>query len=106
MVDICNNKGVLNAKEKAMDKFTTHQFAEETNAADTYEMQEQHRLVKQAKAAGREAGLSSYRTGAWFNDNPHVEGTELFNAWAEAFKQGKFESDQDHDDSYLDYMGE
>ena len=89
-----------------MDKFTTHQFAEATNAANTYEMQEQYRLVKQAKAAGREAGLSSYRTNACLNDNPHAEGTETFNAWAESFKQAKFESDQDHDDSYIDYMGE
>ncbi len=89
-----------------MDKFTTHQFAEETNAANTYEMQEQHRLAEDAKAAGHQAGLSSYRTGAWLHDNPYAEGTEAFSAWAEAFKQGKFESDQDHDDSYLDYMGE
>ena len=89
-----------------MDKFTTHQFAEETNASNTYEMQEQYRLVKQGKAAGREAGLSSYRTNACLNDNPHAEGTETFNAWAESFKQAKFESDQDHDDSYIDYMGE
>ena len=79
-----------------MNKFTTNQFAEDTTAADIYEMREEHRLAEDAKVAGHQAGLSSYRTGAWLNDNPYAEGTE-------AFKQGKFESDQDHDDSYLDY---
>ena len=110
-----------------MNKFTTNQFAEDTTAADIYEMREEHRQAETresmptdfdphrdfyaemdndseaAKAAGREAGLSSYRTGAWLNDNPHAEGTVAFSAWAVAFKQAKFESDQDHDDSYLDY---
>ena len=71
-----------------MNKFTTNQFAED------------------AKAAGRKAGLSSYRTWVSVSDNPHAEGTEAFSAWAEAFKQAEFESNQDHDDSYLDYMGE
>ena len=89
-----------------MDKFTTTQFAEETTAADIYEMREEHRLAEEAKVTGRKAGLSSYRTYACLNDNPHTEGTEAFSAWAEAFKQAEFESDQDHDDSYLDYMGE
>ena len=89
-----------------MNKFTTNQFAEETTAADIYEMREQHRLAEDAKAAGRKAGLSSYRTWVSVNDNPPAEGTAAFSAWAEAFKQAKFESDQDHDDSYLDYMGE
>ena len=82
-----------------MNKFTTNQFAEDTTAADIYEMREEHRLAEEAKAAGRKAGLSSYRTWASVNDNPHAEGTE-------AFKRAKFESDQDHDDSYLDHMGE
>ena len=110
-----------------MNKFTTNQFAEDTTAADIYEMREEHRQAEAresmptdfdphrdfyaemdndseaAKVAGREAGLSSYRTWASVNDNPHAEGTEAFSAWAEAFKQAKFESDQDHDDSYLDY---
>ena len=89
-----------------MNKFTTNQFAEDTTAADIYEMREEHRLAEEATAAGRKAGLSSYRTWASVNDNPHAEGTEAFSAWAEAFKQAKLESDQDHDDSYLDYMGE
>ena len=89
-----------------MNKFTTNQFAEETTAADIYEMREEHRLAEEAKVAGRKAGLSSYRTDACLNDNPHAEGTEAFSAWAEAFKQAEFESDQDHDDSYLDHMGE
>ena len=79
-----------------MNKFTTNQFAEDTTAADIYEMREEHRLAEEAKAAGRKAGLSSYRTWASVNDNPHAEGTE-------AFKQAEFESNQDHDDSYLDY---
>ena len=79
-----------------MNKFTTNQFAEETTAADTYEMREEHRRAEEAKVAGRKAGLSSYRTDACLNDNPHAEGTE-------AFKQAEFESNQDHDDSYLDY---
>ena len=52
-----------------MDKFTTHQFAEETNAANTYEMQEQHRLVEQAKAAGREAGLNRDRKSTRLNSS-------------------------------------
>ena len=89
-----------------MNKFTTNQFAEDTTAAEAYEMREEHRLAEEAKAAGRKAGLSSYRTWASVSDNPHAEGTEAFSAWAEAFKQAEFESDQDHDDSYLDYMGE
>jgi hypothetical protein len=89
-----------------MNKFTTNQFAEDTTAAEIYEMREGHRLAKDAKAAGRKAGLSSYRTDACLNDNPHSEDTEAFTAWAEAFKQAEFESNQDHDDSYLDYMGE
>ena len=89
-----------------MNKFTTNQFAEDTTAADIYEMREEHRLAEEAKAAGREAGRSSYRTDACLNDNPHGQGSKAFSAWAEAFKQAKLESDQDHDDSYLDYMGE
>ena len=89
-----------------MNKFTTNQFAEDTTAADTYEMREEHRLTQEAKAAGRKAGLSSYRTWASVNDNPYAEGTEAFSVWAEAFKQAQHESNQDHDDSYLDYMGE
>ena len=89
-----------------MNKFTTNQFAEDPTAADIYEMREEHRLAEEAKAAGRKAGLSSYRTWASISDNPHAEGTEAFSAWAEAFKQAEFESNQDHDDSYLDYMGE
>ena len=81
--------------------------AELRDCARVNEIQEQRAPVTQeAKAAGRKAGLSSYRTWASVSDNPHAEGTEAFSAWAEAFKQAKFESDQDHDDSYLDYMGE
>ena len=46
------------------------------------------------------------RSGYFYNDNPYAKGTEAFSAWAEAFKQAQHESDQDHDDSYLDHMGE
>ena len=86
-----------------MNKFTTNQFAEDTTAANTYEMREEHRLTQEAKAAGRTAGLSSYRTWASVNDNPNAKGTEQFNTWAESFKQAQHESNQDHDDSYLDH---
>jgi hypothetical protein len=86
-----------------MDKFTTNQFAEETTAADIYEMREEHRLTEEAKVEGRKAGLSSYRTWASVNDNPNAKGTEQFSAWAESFKQAQHESNQDHDDSYLDH---
>ena len=88
-----------------MNKFTTNQFSEDTTAAEIYEMREEHRRAEEAKVAGRKAGLSSYRTDACLNDNPHDEGTEAFSAWAESFKQAEFESNQDHDDSYLDYQG-
>ena len=64
------------------------------------EIQEQRAPVTQeAKEAGRKAGMSSYRTWASVNDNPYAKGTE-------AFKQAQHESNQDHDDSYLDHMGE
>jgi hypothetical protein len=71
-----------------MNKFTTNQFT--TN-----------QFTEDAKAAGRKAGMSSYRTWASVNDNPYAKGTEAFSAWAEAFKQAQHESNQDHDDSYL-----
>ena len=89
-----------------MDKFTTNQFAEDTTAADTYEMREEHRLTQDAKAAGRKAGMSSYRTWASVNDNPHAKGTEAFSAWAEAFKQAQHESTPDHYHSSLEHIVE
>lgn len=81
--------------------------AELRDCARVNEIQEQRAPVTQdAKAAGRKAGLSSYRTWASVNDNPYTKGTEAFSAWSEAFKQAQHESNQDHDDSYLDHMGE
>ena len=81
--------------------------AELRDCARVNEIQEQRAPVTQeAKEAGRKAGMSSYRTWASVNDNPYAKGTEAFSAWAEAFKQAQHESNQDHDDSYLDHMGE
>ena len=78
--------------------------AELRDCARVKEIQEQRAPVTQeAKEAGRKAGMSSYRTWASVNDNPYAKGTEAFSAWAEAFKQAEFESNQDHDDSYLDH---
>ena len=36
----------LNVLEKTMNKFTTNQFAEDTTAAEIYEMREEHRRAE------------------------------------------------------------
>ena len=41
-----------------MDKFTTNQFAEETTAADIYEMREEHRRAESAKPINEQFGMT------------------------------------------------
>ena len=41
-----------------MDKFITNQFAEETTAADIYEMREEHRLAESAKPINEQFGMT------------------------------------------------